>query len=215
MNNIKALLFDMDGVLVDSETPLMKCAIDHLKAKYNIDVKFEDFADFVGKGEDAAIGGVVEKNGGTYLPQMKDECYEIYIQLAETIVEGAPGMRELLPELKKNFRLAVASSADRRKVDVNIRVLGVDESVFDAVITGSDIANKKPDPEIYLKAAAAVGVSPENCLVVEDAVAGVQAGKAAGCKVVGVAGSFDRDTLINAGADYFVETTADIKSLLY
>ncbi len=214
MNDIKAILFDMDGVLVDSETPLMKCAIDHLKAKYNIDVKFEDFADFVGKGEDAAIGGVVEKNGGTYLPQMKDECYEIYIQLAETIVEGAPGMRELLPELKKNFRLAVASSADRRKVDVNIRVLGVEESVFDAVITGSDITNKKPDPEIYLKAAAAVGVAPENCLVIEDAVAGVQAGKAAGCMVVGVAGSFDRATLIGAGADYFVETTADIKSLL-
>ena len=214
MNDIKAILFDMDGVLVDSETPLMKCAIDHLKAKYNIDVKFEDFADFVGKGEDAAIGGVVEKNGGTYLPQMKDECYEIYIQLAETIVEGAPGMRELLPELKKDFKLAVASSADRRKVDVNIRVLGVDESVFDAVITGSDITNKKPDPEIYLKAAAAVGVAPENCLVVEDAVAGVQAGKAAGCKVVGVAGSFDKCTLIGAGADYFVETTAGIKSLL-
>ena len=214
MNDIKAILFDMDGVLVDSETPLMRCAIDHLKAKYNIDVKFEDFADFVGKGEDAAIGGVVEKNGGTYLPQMKDECYEIYIQLAETIVEGAPGMRELLPELKKDFKLAVASSADRRKVDVNIRVLGVDESVFDAVITGSDITNKKPDPEIYLKAAAAVGVAPENCLVVEDAVAGVQAGKAAGCKVAGVAGSFDERTLIGAGADYFVETTADIKSLL-
>lgn len=214
MSNFKAILFDMDGVLVDSETPLMKCAIDHLKNKYGINAKFEDFADFVGKGEDAAIGGVVEKNGGTYLPQMKDECYEIYIQLAETIVEGAPGMKELLPKLKEKCRLAVASSADRRKVDVNIRVLGVEESVFDAVITGSDITNKKPDPEIYLKAAAAVGVAPGNCLVVEDAVAGVQAGKAAGCKVVGVAGSFDRATLIGAGADYFVETTAGIKSLL-
>lgn len=214
MKEIKAILFDMDGVLVDSETPLMKCAIDHLKNKYNIDVKFEDFADFVGKGEDAAIGGVVEKNGGTYLPQMKDECYEIYIQLAETIVEAAPGMAELLPQLKKNYKLAVASSADRRKVDVNVRVLGVEESVFDAVITGSDITNKKPDPEIYIKAAAAVGVAPENCLVVEDAVAGVQAGKAAGCAVVGVAGSFDKATLIGAGADFFAETTADIKNLL-
>lgn len=211
---IEAILFDMDGVLVDSETPLMKCAIDHLKNKYGINAKFEDFADFVGKGEDAAIGGVVEKNGGTYLPQMKDECYEIYIKLAKTIVEAAPGMAELLPQLKKNFRLAVASSADRRKVDVNISVLGVEESVFDAVITGSDITNKKPDPEIYLKAAASVGVSPENCLVVEDAVAGVQAGKAAGCTVVGVKGSFDGETLAAAGADYVVETTADIKNLL-
>ena len=70
MNKIEAILVDMDGVLVDSETPLMKCAIDHLKAKYNIDVKFEDFADFVGKGEDAAIGGVVEKNGGRFLREL-------------------------------------------------------------------------------------------------------------------------------------------------
>ena len=214
MSNFKAILFDMDGVLVDSETPLMKCAIDHLKNKYGINAKFEDFADFVGKGEDAAIGGVVRKNGGTYLPQMKDECYEIYIQLAETIVEGAPGMKELLPELKKKCRLAVASSADRRKVDVNIRVLGVEESVFDAVITGSDITNKKPDPEIYIKAAAAVGVDPKDCLVVEDAVAGIESGKAAGCKVVGVVGSFDAETLKNAGADYIVETTRDISNLL-
>lgn len=211
---IEAVLFDMDGVLVDSETPLMKCAIDHLKNKYGINAKFEDFADFVGKGEDAAIGGVVRKNGGTYLPQMKDECYEIYIQLAETIVDAAPGMAELLPKLKENYKLAVASSADRRKVDVNIRVLGVEESVFDAVITGSDITNKKPDPEIYLKAAAAVGVEPENCLVVEDAVAGIESGKAAGCKVVGVVGSFDAKTLKSAGADFVVDTTADIKNLL-
>ncbi len=214
MSEIKAILFDMDGVLVDSETPLMKCAIDHLKAKYNIDVKFEDFADFVGKGEDAAIGGVVRKNGGTYLPQMKDECYEIYIQLAETIVEAAPGMAELLPKLKEKCKLAIASSADRRKVDVNIRVLGVEESVFDAVITGSDITNKKPDPEIYIKAAKAVGVNPENCLVVEDAVAGIESGKAAGCKVVGVVGSFDAETLKNAGADCIVETTKDIEKLI-
>ncbi len=214
MKEIKAILFDMDGVLVDSETPLMKCAIDHLKSKYGISVKFEDFADFVGKGEDAAIRGVVEKNGGTYLPQMKDECYEIYIQLAKSIVEAAPGMAELLPRLRENYKLAVASSADRRKVDVNISVLGVEESVFDAVITGSDITNKKPDPEIYIKAAATVGVAPQNCLVVEDAVAGIQAGKAAGCTVVGVAGSFDRETLLGSGADFFVETTADISAIL-
>lgn len=211
---IEAILFDMDGVLVDSETPLMKCCIDHLKTKYGINAKFEDFADFVGKGEDAAIGGVVEKNGGTYLPQMKDECYEIYIQLAKSIVEAAPGMAELLPKLKESYKLAVASSADRRKVDVNISVLGVEESVFDAVITGSDITNKKPDPEIYIKVAAAVGVKPENCLVVEDAVAGIQAGKAAGCKVVGVKGSFDKETLKNAGADFVVDTTKDIEKLI-
>lgn len=214
MRKIEAILFDMDGVLVDSEIPLMKCCINHLKEKYGIDAKLEDFNDFVGMGEDAAIGGVVEKNGGIYLPQMKDECYEIYIQLADTIVDAAPNMSTALPELKKKYRLAVASSADRRKVVTNINVLGVDESVFDAVITGSDIVNKKPDPEIYLKAAAAVGVAPENCMVVEDAVAGVLAGKAAGCYVAGVKGSFGKDELINAGADVFVDTTCDIVDIL-
>ena len=214
MRKIEAILFDMDGVLVDSEIPLMKCCIEHLRGKYGIEAKLEDFNDFVGMGEDAAIGGVVEKNGGTYLPQMKDECYEIYIRLAGSIVDAAPGMDKALFDLKKKYRLAVASSADRRKVVTNIGVIGVDESVFDAVITGSDITNKKPDPEIYLKAAAAVGVAPENCMVVEDAVAGVLSGKAAGCYVVGVKGSFGKEELIAAGADAFVETTCDIVGLL-
>lgn len=214
MRKIEAILFDMDGVLVDSEIPLMKCCIKHLKEKYGIEAKLEDFNDFVGMGEDAAIGGVVEKNGGTYLPQMKDECYEIYIQLAGTIVDAAPNMSTVLPELKKKYRLAVASSADRRKVVTNINVLGVEESVFDSVITGSDITNKKPDPEIYLKAAASVGVAPENCMVVEDAVAGVLSGKAAGCYVVGVKGSFSKEELIGAGADAFVDSTCDIVDIL-
>ena len=86
--------------------------------------------------------------------------------------------------------------------------------MFDSVITGSDITNKKPDPEIYLKAAASVGVAPENCMVVEDAVAGVLSGKAAGCYVVGVKGSFSKDELIGAGADAFVDSTCDIVDIL-
>ena len=69
-------------------------------------------------------------------------------------------------------------------------------------------------PDIYLKAAAAVGVAPENCMVVEDAVAGVLSGKAAGCYVVGVRGSFGKEELIAAGADAFVDTTCDIVDIL-
>ncbi len=214
MKKFDAILFDMDGVLVDSETPFMTLSIAFMKEKYGLEIHFEDFEPFYGKGEEAAIRGVVEKNGGTYLPQMKDECYELYISNALTAVKPPVGVPEMLTKLKGRYPMAVASSADRRKVDTNISVIGVGESVFDAVITGSDIAKKKPDPEIYLKAAAVLGVNPENCLVVEDAVSGVQAGKAAGCTVAAVGGSFGEETLMAAGADYYFETTADITKIL-
>lgn len=210
----KAILFDVDGVLVDSEPPFMECCISFLKEKYGLEIKPEYFTDFVGKGEDAAVCGVVTKAGGEYLPQMKDECYDVYLERAEDLVPAAEGMRELLPTLRKDYKLAVASSADRRKVKVNLAVVGADENSFDAVITGSEIVNKKPDPEIYLKAAEAVGISPADCLVVEDAVSGVTAGKAAGCKVVAVGGSFGKAELIAAGADFFVEKTKNIVDVL-
>jgi HAD superfamily hydrolase (TIGR01509 family) len=106
----------------------------------------------------------------------------------------------------KGIKLAVATSADRFKMDVNLKVIGLDAHIFDALITGSDIQRKKPAPDIFLKAAECMGVAPENCVVFEDAVSGVQAAKAAGCRCVGVTTSFSCDLLMDAGAD---ETIAD------
>lgn len=213
MKNIDAVLFDMDGVLVDSEFALRTCCINKMK-DYGINAVHEDFIAFTGMGEDAFIGGVVRKHGKEYSPEMKDEIYDVYDREGRPNIAVAPCIGECLKYLRGKYKIAVASAADRRKVEINLSVIGVEVDFFDAVITGSDVVNKKPDPEIYLCAARAVGVPPEKCIVIEDAVSGVKSAKAAGCLCVGVSGTFTKDELTAAGADMFVENTCDLKNIL-
>ena len=91
--------------------------------------------------------------------------------------------------------LAVCSAADLRKVKYNIQAIGVDESIFTALVTGSDVERKKPFPDIYLEGARRVGIDPKDCLVVEDAVSGIQAAHAAGMDAVGVPTTFSKEEL--------------------
>jgi beta-phosphoglucomutase-like phosphatase (HAD superfamily) len=87
------------------------------------------------------------------------------------------------------------------KVNMNLREIGIPEDTFDAVVTGSDVTHKKPHPEIFLTAAKRMGLSPVNCLVVEDAINGIRAGLAAGCRCLGIMTSFSSEDL--AGAEWF------------
>lgn len=103
------------------------------------------------------------------------------------------------------FLVAVGSAADDVKVQCNLACIGVNPDVFSAVVTASEVTRKKPDPEIFLKCAAKCGVDPCNCLVFEDAVSGVQAAKAGGMRCVAITTSFDRQTLLDAGADAVVD----------
>ena len=102
--------------------------------------------------------------------------------------------------------MAVASSADPVKVNINLEEIGLDSKLFQAVVTGLDIEHKKPAPDIFLKAAKLMGVDPKRCLVVEDAISGVAAGKAAGARVLALTTSFSSREL--AGADWITETLA-------
>jgi HAD superfamily hydrolase (TIGR01509 family) len=97
--------------------------------------------------------------------------------------------------------MAVASSADRRKVEGNLREIGLAEDVFDAIVTAEDAVHKKPAPDLFLAAAGRLGLAGSQCLVVEDAVSGVKAAKAAGARCLALTTSFPREAL--NGADYF------------
>jgi len=196
---IKGVLFDMDGVLVDSEPFICKAAImmfDELGVK----VLPEDFHPFVGMGENRYIGGVAENHGVKVdIEQVKARTYEIY----ETIVRGKlsplPGSIEFISKCrKKGFKLALATSADRVKMEVNLREIGLSRDSFHSIINGLDVENKKPFPDIYIKAAKNIGLEPQECLVVEDAVSGIIAGKSAGCRCLAVMSSFDASALYEA-----------------
>lgn len=202
------VIFDMDGVLVHSEPFIAEAAIRMFGEK-GFEVRPEEFRPFVGTGEDRFIGGVAEVRGiALDPPRDKARTYAIYVDLIRGRLRPLPGVVEFVARCRSlGLGLAVASSADRVKVEANLEEIGLPPSTFDAVIDGTMTPRKKPAPDLFLLAAGRLGLDPARCLVVEDAVAGVQAAKAAGSRCLGLTTTFAASDLLTAGADW---TGADL-----
>lgn len=217
---IKLIIFDMDGVLVDSEGAITQASIESLREAYGIEAKHSDFKEFTGMGDDKFIAGVAAKYGKDYDVKLKFRAYEIY-NAHKSWVKVFPRAKKLIHNFYNlGLKCAIASASDLVKVKVNIakikpgqaiRIITTEDNAQEItakrplyVISGSDVKNKKPDPEIFLRAAEAADIAPEHTLVIEDAVSGVQAAKAAGMTCIGVTTSFNQQTLLNAGADFVI-----------
>ena len=211
-SSIQGVIFDMDGVLCDSEAFICEAAMEMFRRIYNLEVQPDDFLPFVGAGENRYIGGVAEKYGlEIKLPEDKVHTYEIYLEIIKGKLPPMPGVLEFVKNCReKGIKLAVASAADRMKVEGNLAEIGVPAETFDAVITGSDVTKHKPDPECFLKAAEAIGVEPSKCLVVEDANNGAKAAKAAGAYCLGLTTSFSDEQLKASGADWTAPNLAHV-----
>ena len=205
---LRAVIFDMDGVLVDSEPFICEAAI-RMFAEHNLIVSEEDFIPFVGAGEDRYIGGVAEKYGFPIdIPKDKARTYEIYGEIVKGRIEPLPGVHDFISNARKHgLKLALASSADLIKIQINLSEIGIASDTFDAVVSGLDVEKKKPNPDIFLAAAEKIGVFPAECLVVEDAVNGVAAAKAAGMRCLGLTTSFTALDL--SKSDWISGTLAD------
>ncbi len=211
----EAILFDMDGVLIDSEELMAKAGILALR-DFGIEAKAEDFVPFVGRGEDLYIGGVAQKYGRAYDPAMKQRCYDYFGQYVETDAKVPEEIASLLFQLKDlGFKTCVCASADWNKVIHNLRAMKVTKEAFDAFVTGDEIRNKKPDPEIYLKGAKNLGVSPSRCIVIEDAPNGILAAHAAGMFAIGIDTSFPKEQLIaESHPDVMIHRLSEVIPLL-
>jgi HAD superfamily hydrolase (TIGR01509 family) len=196
---IKGVLFDMDGVLVDSERFIAKAATIMFE-ELGVKVNPEDFHPFVGTGENRYIGGVAEKYGiKVDLPKVKARTYEIFGEIARKNLFPLPGAGEFIDRCRiRGLKMALATSADKVKMVINLTEIGLPPETFNSIITGEDVVNKKPFPDIYLKAAGSLGLKPGDCLVVEDAVSGIRSGKSAGCRCLAVTTSFTADSLHEA-----------------
>ncbi len=196
---IKAVLFDMDGVLLDSEEFILQAAKKFFQEK-GVEVKAEDFREFIGMGEDRYLGGVAEKYDIPFdAGKDKSRVYDIYDQLVKGNLRPLPGVKEFIHKcLEKDLRIAIATSADERKMKVNLKETGLSDIPFNSYVNGIEVENKKPHPDIYLLAAKRLNVEPECCLVVEDAVSGVEAAKSAGCRCLALTTSFPADKLQKA-----------------
>lgn len=199
----------MDGVLVDSEPFICKAAIMMFE-ELGVSVLPEDFQPFVGMGENRYIGGVAELHKiNVDIELVKARTYKIYEKIVRGHLSALPGAHEFITKCRKmGFRLALATSADRIKMEVNLKEIGLSKETFHAIITGLDLEKKKPFPDIYLKAAGNLGLNPADCLVVEDAVSGIEAGKAAGCRCLAVTSSFKAAALNKA--DWICESLLNV-----
>ncbi len=160
-----AVLFDMDGVLVDSE-PIINAAAIRALAEFGITARPEDFEPFVGAGEDRYVGGVAELHGQTYVPEMKHRTYDWYLKLLPKMGKAFPGAKDLVEHLHRlGIPIAVASSADRIKVEANLTtVLQTPLDRFATIVTGEDVFHRKPHPDIFLQAAQRLGVPANGVL---------------------------------------------------
>ncbi len=189
----QALLLDMDGVLVDSEELMSACAIDALR-EWGVVAVRDDFTDFIGAGEDKFIGGVAQRHGVDYDTAMKDRAYSIYAERAAGIAFA--GVRETLQSLKAlGFKMGVCSGADKVKVVININAIGLTEDFFDFMASGEDVKRNKPNPDIYLLGMNRLGLTPADCIVVEDSLNGIRAAHNAGMRSIGVTSSFSAEEL--------------------
>jgi HAD superfamily hydrolase (TIGR01509 family) len=206
---IRGILFDMDGVLVDSESFICKSAV-LMFGELGLKVSPADFIPFVGMGENRYIGGVAEKYGlSVDIMQAKARTYQIYKTIIKGKLTALPGVREFIDKCrKKGFKLAVATSADQVKMEANLNEINLLPDLFNATVNGLEVENKKPHPDIYLKAPERLGLKPEECLVVEDALSGIKAAAAAGCKCLAVTSSFAKNEL--AEADWICDSLLSV-----
>ncbi len=195
------LLFDMDGVLIDS-TP----AVARVWRTWAIERGLEPEAVV-----QMAHGRPSRTTIRELLPDADIELEDREVERREMAdLDGVvllPGARALLDSLPAD-RWTIATSCTRPLAEVRLRAAGL--PVPRTMITSSDVKIGKPHPEPYLKAAAALNCAPADCVVVEDAPAGILAGKAAGCRVIAFTTTMARGELQEAGADWIVRNCKDI-----
>ena len=208
---LKGLLFDMDGVLVNN-LDIHRQAFAEFFRRYGVERSFDDLSRVFGKGNDDIMGelmpkNVVERVGIRELGYQKEAIYrEIYAP----IITPQPGLKEFLAEAERNgLKSAVGSSGYRVNVDFVLERCDIARH-FSAIVAGDEVTRCKPDPEIYLTAAAKLGLRPEECVVFEDAEAGIESAKRAGIKVVALATTFSREFLEKSDADYIINDFRDI-----
>jgi HAD superfamily hydrolase (TIGR01509 family) len=215
-----AVLFDCDGVLVDSE-PITNRVLAQMLGELGWHISAEEtLRTFVGKAvkDEAAL---IEANTGFAITQAWLEHFRerrnAALERELVVISGAASAVRTLYE-KLDGRIAVASGADRRKVELQLAKAGILDCFDGRIFSGHETPRSKPYPDVYLAAATALGVAPARCAIVEDTVTGALAGVAAGATVFGYSpgevGHSDPDALRKVGVVQVFDNMAHLPGLL-
>ncbi|MGD2294665.1 MAG: HAD family phosphatase [Candidatus Aminicenantes bacterium] len=193
-----AVIFDMDGVIVDN-MEYHKKAWGIFLEKYAPDIELEEFSKHFGKVNRDLLQIVFKREiSGEEESRFGEEKEAIYREIYADHIVPTAGLLDILDSLKNNsIKTAVATAAPRINMDFMFEKTGI-RKYFDVLIDATEVTRGKPDPEIYLKAAERLNRHPKDCLVFEDSFPGVQAARNAGMKVVALATSHPADRLQNA-----------------
>jgi HAD superfamily hydrolase (TIGR01509 family) len=207
-----AVIFDMDGVIVDSEPRHERAFLEVVESIGYGGRHGLQFADYVGRSDKELWVDFVARHKPAQaldaLLAMKRERVLEIIRREEPLFAGLTGLVKMLAV---TCRLGLASGSERAIVDEVLKLNGIGR-FFSATVSGSDIERGKPEPEIFLKTAALLGVEPRHCWVVEDSKPGIAAGIAAGMRVIAITNTHPARELGNA--HHVVSTYEEIRSLI-
>lgn len=183
---IQAVLFDLDGLMFDSE-PHSLASWEAVLIERGVQLDQLTIDSILGLRIDATARTLIDKyHLPDTVPGLADAKTEYQIAHLDGNVPPMPGLIELIDEIdRRGLKKAIASSGIRRYVEAVLRANGLLDR-FSVIITGDQVAHGKPAPDVFLAAARALNVEPQHCLVLEDAPAGVQAAKAAGMTCIAV-----------------------------
>ena len=206
----EAVVFDMDGVLIDSGAH-HRAAWLSLLQELSVEPPREFWRQTIGRPAEEAVAILLDRvlspREAQRLARRKREYFAHHAQRGTVAVAGVQKFARELADL--SVGRAVGTSAARRDATRLIEAIGLTD-MFDVVITAEDVRWGKPHPEVYLKAAEALGTRAERCLVFEDAVVGVQAARSAGMRVIGVTTSYTGSELTEAGAERTIPDFQDV-----
>lgn len=195
----KCIIFDCDGVLVDSE-PITARILIQMSKEIGIDINLAFVEEHFTGNSWAGCAALIEEKGGRKLPvNFEQEYRRRSAEAFKNEIQPIAGVPALINQLSIPF--GVASSGPPHKIRLNLRLVGLLEKFEGNIFSCWDIGKWKPDPAIYLHAAQSIGFAPADCLVVEDSLYGVQAGIAGGFRTIGYANQRTAPHLKQAGAE--------------
>ncbi len=206
MTAAKAVLWDLDGVLVDS-TRFHYEAYRKLLAERGREIGFDEFRNLFGLRNEPILRRLLGELPPAEIERLAERKEELFRELIAGKVEALPGAAELARRLREaGVSMAIVSSTPRANIELILGSLGLAEA-FDVVVGAEDARRGKPHPEGFLAAAERLGVAPADCVVLEDAPEGIEGGKAAGMRCIGVATTRPPERL--SEADLVVERLDD------
>jgi len=212
MKQYQAIIFDMDGVIIDSEPLHERAYLEIFSEMGYAETHGVNFDDYIGRTDKALIEDFVAKHQPPFTVQnLSDWKKDRFLRLMrneDPIFEDLP---ELVERLAARYPLAVASGSLHPIIDAVLALKNLRQH-FRVCVSSSDVAHGKPAPDIFLHTANLMGVTPRDCCVIEDSAAGVAAGRAAGMNVIAITNSLPRAKL--SGATHIVDSYAEIDQLL-